>query len=74
MAGLTSEQREVLKLTLGVPKIAVEPPKVEVFPEISGHAKAADLLNKPAKTFSKPPPHSFMQTGIPSPHYTGNPG
>ena len=74
MAGLTTEQREVLKLTLGVPKIAMEPPKVEVFPGIPGHANAADLLGKPTKTFYKPPSHSFMQTGVPSPNYTGNPG
>ena len=74
MAGLTTEQREVLKLTLGVPKIAMEPPKVEVFPGIPGHANAVDLLGKPAKTFYKPPSHSFMQTGVPSPNYTGNPG
>ena len=74
MAGLTTEQRDVLKLTLGVPKITMEPPKVEVFPGVSGHANAADLLRKPAKTFSKPLSHSFMQTGMPSPHYTGIPG
>ena len=47
---------------------------MEVFPGISGHANAVDILGKPVKTFFEPPPHSFMQTGMPSPHYTGNPG